>query len=240
MKLKMAGRLVLAVAGVLIAGGLAVAQGPGGEGMPGGGGMAGTEGMGSGFGEHRPPMEKAFGGAGGQFWNNPRIVAELKLTDDQRKAMDGILQEHRMKLVDLQASLKKAELGMEPLMKTDTPDQAAILAQIDKVAQARAELEKANARFLLALRAKLTPDQWKQLQAMRENHMDRGRDGEHGQQRGGWGQGGQRPGMGGQGNQFYFHRQIPPAPPAPSAAPQGSPAPAPEPAPAPSGTGDVQ
>ena len=144
-----------------------------------------------------------------------------------------------MKLVDLQASLKKAELGMEPLMKADTPDQAAILAQIDKVAQARAELEKANARFLLALRAKLTPDQWKQLQAMRQNHMDRGRDGDRGQQRGGWGPGGPRPGMDGQGNQFYFYRQIPPAP---SAAPQGSPAPppAPESVPAPSGTGDVQ
>ena len=229
MKFTMAGRLVLAVAGVLIAGGLASAQGPGGGGMAGGGGM------GSGFGEHRPPMEQAFGGAGGQFWNNPRTVAALKLTDDQRKAMDGILQEHRMKLVDLEASLKKAELEMEPLMKADTPDQAAILAQIDKVAQARAELEKANARFLLALRGKLTPDQWKQLQTMRENHMDRGRDGERGQQPGGWGKGGQRPGMGGQGNQFYFHRQVPPPP---GAAPQGAPAPAP--APAPSGTGDAQ
>ena len=237
MRFTMAGRLVLAVAGVLIAGGLAGAQGPGGGGMAGGGGM------GPGFGEHRPPMEQAFGGAGGQFWNNPRTVAELKLSDDQRKAMDGILQDHRMKLVDLQAGLKKAELEMEPLMNADAPDQAAILAQIDKVAQARAELEKANARFLLALRGKLTPDQWKQLQTMRQNHMDRGRDGDRGQQRGGWEQGGQRPGMGGPGNQF--HRQMPPPPPpdaappeAPELAPQGAPAPPPAP-PAP-GTGDVQ
>ena len=149
---------------------------------------------------------------------------ELKLSDDQRKAMDGILQDHRMKLVDLQASLKKAELEMQPLMKAEQPDQAAILAQIDKVAQARAELEKANARFLLALRGKLTPDQWKQLQTMRENRMDRMRDGDRGPAVG-WGQGGQRPGMGGPGNQF--HRQMPPPP---GAAPQGAPAP---PAPAP-------
>jgi Spy/CpxP family protein refolding chaperone len=176
-------------------------------------------------------MEKAFGAAGGQFWNNPRIVAQLKLTDDQRKAMDGILQEHRMTLVDLQANLKKAELGMVPLMKADEPNQGAILAQIDKVAQARAELEKGNARFLLALRGKLTPDQWKQLRTMRKNHMDRGWDGDHGQ-RGGWGQGGQQPGMGGPGGQF--HRQMPSAP---GTAPQGAPAPAPAPAP---GTGDVQ
>ena len=47
------------------------------------------------------------------------------------------------------------------------------LAQIDKVAQARAELEKANARFLLALRAKLTPEQWKALQAFRAERRDR-------------------------------------------------------------------
>jgi Spy/CpxP family protein refolding chaperone len=175
-------------------------------------------------------MEKAFGGAGGRFWNNPRIVAQLNLTDDQRKAMDGILQEHRMHLVDLQANFKKAELEMQPLMKADQPNQGAILAQIDKVAQARAELEKANARFLLALRGKLTPDQWKQLRTMRENHMDRGRDG-------GWGQGGQRPGMGGPGNQF--HRQMPPPP--PDIAPQDTPAPAPPPAPqGPGGTGEQQ
>jgi hypothetical protein len=52
-------------------------------------------------------------------------------------------------------------------MSADQPSEQLILAQIDKIAQARAELEKANARFLLAIRAKLTPDQWKQLQAAR-------------------------------------------------------------------------
>ena len=74
--------------------------------------------------QHRPPMERAFGGAGahGQWWNNPNIVKQLKLTDDQRKAMDGIMQDHRMKLIDLQANLEKAEVTMGPLMKADMPD----------------------------------------------------------------------------------------------------------------------
>ena len=44
------------------------------------------------------------------------------------------------------------------------------MSQIDKIAQARAELEKANARFLFALRAKLTPEQWKQVQEFRTSH----------------------------------------------------------------------
>jgi hypothetical protein len=50
-------------------------------------------------------MERAFGsGAHNGWWNNPRIAERLKLTDDQRKAMDGIMLEHREKLIDLQAN----------------------------------------------------------------------------------------------------------------------------------------
>lgn len=121
--------------------------------------------------QRRPPMERAFGmvGAQGRWWNNPRIVDVLKLSEAQREAMDNILLEHRGNLIDLRASLEKAELAMEPLLNADQPNETQILAQIDKVAQARAELEKANARFLLALRGKLTPEQWKQVQDFRNN-----------------------------------------------------------------------
>ena len=59
---------------------------------------------------------------------------------------------------------------MEPLMKADQPDEGQILSQIDRVAQARAELEKANARMLLGIRKQLTPEQWKQTEAEREAH----------------------------------------------------------------------
>ncbi len=220
-------RFVLVVAGVLMAGGLAGAQRPGGAGA------------GPGFAQHTPPMERAFGfeGARGQWWNNPRMVTQLKLTDDQRKAMDGILQDHRMKLIDLRANLEKAEVTMQPLINADEPNETEILAAIDKVAQARAELEKANARFLLELRAKLTPDQWKQLQTMHQDRMEHERMRDWG--RGQWGHDGRGPGMGGPG-QFrgqggQFHR--------PPAAPQGAPAPAPGAAPAPApapGTGEEQ
>lgn len=187
-------RLGLAIAGVLLAGAV-FAQGPGGGPGPG-----------AGFGEHRPPVEKAFGPRSGRghWWNNPRMVEKLKLTDEQRKAFDGILLEHRKRLIDLRASLAKAELTLEPLMREDQPNEAAILAQIDKVAQARAELEKANAAFLLAIRARLTPEQWKLVQAERANHT---------QQRGGWQQRGQ--GRGGQGQGGQYRRHLPPPHPAP-------------------------
>ena len=50
------------------------------------------------------------------------------------------------------------------MLEVDRPDEAKVLAQIDRVAQDRAELEKANARMLLGLRNVLTPEQWKKLQ----------------------------------------------------------------------------
>jgi len=118
-------------------------------------------------------MERSMGPRGehgrefGRWWDNPRIAEKLKLTDTQRKAMDDIYQQHRLKLVDLHATLEKAELEMEPMINADEPDEAKILSQIDRVAQARAELEKANARMLLDIRKQLTPDQWKQIKAER-------------------------------------------------------------------------
>jgi Spy/CpxP family protein refolding chaperone len=162
-----------------------------------------------GFGDHHPPFERALGPQGkqGHWWNNPEMVEKLKLADDQRKQMDAILFDHRASLIDMRASVEKAELAMEPLMRDDQPNEAKILAQIDKIAQARAELEKANARFLLAIRAKLTPEQWKLLQAERGmRHEDRDP----------WQERGQR--------QRDDHRDIlPPLPPPPGAGPQGSP-----------------
>jgi periplasmic protein CpxP/Spy len=60
--------------------------------------------------------------------------------------------QNRIKLIDLTATLEQAELMLEPLVENIRPgDEAKILAQIDEVANARAELEKANARLLLAI-----------------------------------------------------------------------------------------
>lgn len=116
--------------------------------------------------DRRPPMERAFHtGTPGRWWNNPEMARKLGLNADQQKKMDDIFQQSRLNLIDLNASLQKEETIMEPLMEADQPDEAKILQQIDRVAQARAELEKANARMLLGIRRTLTPDQWKKLQA---------------------------------------------------------------------------
>jgi periplasmic protein CpxP/Spy len=149
---------------------LAPMQGPDMGGNPGGGMDRGP------MSPHRPPMERAFRmGPHGRWWNNSDVAQKLGLSTDQQKKMDDIFLQSRLKLIDQHAAVEKEETILEPLLAAEQPDETRILAQIDKVAQARAELEKANARMLLGLRGVLTTAQWKTLQTLGPG--DRGRRG---------------------------------------------------------------
>jgi Spy/CpxP family protein refolding chaperone len=124
-------------------------------------------------GDRGGPMERSFrGGERGRWWDNPQVAQQIGITDDQKKKMDDIFQQHRLQLVDLNATLQKDEIILHPLIEADQPDESKVLSQIDTIAQARAELEKANARMLFDIRKVLTPDQWKKLQTMAQNRRD--------------------------------------------------------------------
>jgi Spy/CpxP family protein refolding chaperone len=125
-----------------------------GQGMgPGGPGMG--QGMGPGPGMGRGSM--------GKWWTNSALVQKLGLNDTQVQKIEKIFQDHRMQLIDLRAAVAKQEATLEPLVEAEHPNEAQVTAQIDKIAQARANLEKSNAQMLLAIRQVLTVDQWKQL-----------------------------------------------------------------------------
>lgn len=160
-------------------------------------------------GQNAEKMDQGRGGWGGGmhsgfrivppgiWWHNPDLIQKLNLTPDQQKRMDEILQQSRLQLIDLRANVEKQEVLMEPMLAANPPDTNKILAQIDHTAQARAELEKANAKMLLGIRNLLTPDQWTKLQAeQRERRSMRMRQGGmHGGPGGSGGPGG--PGGGG-------------------------------------------
>ena len=106
-------------------------------------------------------------GLSGAWWRNPTYAANLNLTAEQQKRMDDVLQDSRLKIIDANAKLEKEELLLKPLMDADRLEEAQVLSQIDRVAQARAELEKVNARMLLGIRQILTPEQWTSLQNLK-------------------------------------------------------------------------
>jgi protein CpxP len=105
------------------------------------------------------------GGLAGRWWANPRVAERLGLTPFQQKRMDDIFQQNRLKLIELAAVLDKEEVLLEPLMEADQPDAVKIRSQIEHIAQARIELEKANANMLLGIRLVLTASQWRELRA---------------------------------------------------------------------------
>jgi Spy/CpxP family protein refolding chaperone len=92
------------------------------------------------------------------------MVERLGLTPEQQQKMDDVFQQNRARLIDLTASLDKEEAALEPLVAADQPDAAKVRVQISLVADARSELEKANANMLLGLRLVLTLEQWRKLQ----------------------------------------------------------------------------
>jgi len=107
----------------------------------------------------------------GMWWKNPDLAQKISLTSDQQKRMDDIFQQSRLQLIDLKANVEKQEVMLEPMLSANPPDTNKVLAQIDHVAGARAELEKANARMLLGIRGVLSADQWTKLQAEQRDNQ---------------------------------------------------------------------
>ena len=107
---------------------------------------------------------------GGKWWKNSEVVQKVGLSDSQVQQMEKIFQEYRLKLIDQHAALQKEELTLEPLIESEQPDETKIAAQIDRVADARAALEKSNAMMFLGIRKVMTVDQWKTLQSISPPH----------------------------------------------------------------------
>jgi len=96
----------------------------------------------------------------GTFWRNVNWISVLDLSTDQRRRMDDIFQQFRLKLVDDNAALSKEEVMLEPLWRDlSSSSEAKLLAQIDRIAEARAQLEKTNSRMLVSLLKVMTPEQ---------------------------------------------------------------------------------
>ena len=146
------------LAALLLMSSLGLAQMPGSGGPPQGPPPEGRGHMSGPRGGRPGPM--------GRWWKNAEVVQKVGLSDTQVQKIEQIFQDHRMRLIDIRANLERAELTLQPMIESDNPDETAVMKQMDKVAAQRAELEKANAQMLFAIRRVLGPEQWKKLQAL--------------------------------------------------------------------------
>ncbi len=148
---------------ILLISALALAQGPPPPPGPPGPGPGGNRMM-----MHQRGMRGL-----GRWWKNADVVKQVGISDEQVQKMEQIFQQHRLKLIDLKANLERDEVKLQPLVEADNPNEQAVMSQIDKVAAARAELEKSNAAMMFAIRRVLTPEQWKKLQDLKAQRPGR-------------------------------------------------------------------
>jgi protein CpxP len=117
---------------------------------------------------HQPP----------KWWVDPKLKAELGITDQQSATIEAIWRKDLQSRAEGRNRLEKLESQLDQMMLDASLDEAAFLAQLDKVESARSEASKARMLMLYRINKVLTPDQRAKLadkaKAMREQRDGRG------------------------------------------------------------------
>jgi len=103
--------------------------------------------------------------SGAAWWTNTALVRRLGITEDQKKKIEAIFEQNRPMLVQTKDELEKQEAALARMLEADPMESTkAISAQIDRVIQARGNMERTNSGMTLEMRQILTRAQWVQLQ----------------------------------------------------------------------------
>ena len=102
-----------------------------------------------------------------QWWRNPELAQKIGLTDQQTQQLEKISQASQLKMIDLRADLEKQRVILGPMLQTYHPDEAQVLAQVERVSQARTAVERERVQTMLATRNVLTEEQWNKLKDSR-------------------------------------------------------------------------
>ena len=145
--------------------------GPGGMGMPGGGGRMG--GMHGGGMPHDDDGNGPTGGMrggsrnnsiAGRWWDNKGMAKTLGLNGDQQKRMDQVFSQNRDTLQQRYDAFVKQKAKLDNLKRSNNASENDLFTEIQRTAQARAELEQAYTHMQLQIRGELTPDQINKLE----------------------------------------------------------------------------
>jgi Spy/CpxP family protein refolding chaperone len=111
----------------------------------------------------------------GKWWQDERFRRELGLTAEQSTRLEEIFQKHQPKLREHMRTLNETEDQLSQLIEKG--DDASVMAHMQVVEAARAELNKMRTLMLLRMRRSLTADQWAKFTAMAASDRDqRNRD----------------------------------------------------------------
>ncbi len=100
------------------------------------------------------------------WWSKP-VAQELNLSIDQKRQVRQTIKEYRPRLVELRATVDRAEANLETQFNQQPVDARKANDAIEQLASARADLTRTLSQMSLKLRTVLTQPQWEELQRKR-------------------------------------------------------------------------
>jgi Spy/CpxP family protein refolding chaperone len=101
----------------------------------------------------------------------PKAKAELKLSDEQKEKMQAIRRQAAKEQIRLSADRKLAHLELQELLEAETPNQAAIDRQVQRLAELNAQMTKSKLQSRIAAGSVLTKEQKAGMRKMMANRM---------------------------------------------------------------------
>jgi len=98
------------------------------------------------------------------WWTDTRLVAQLGLSEDQKRRIENTFEAYRQNLSSATDELEREEAQLATLLEAESIDRSEVSRQINRVIQARGDMERTNATMMLEMREHLTRAQWTQLQ----------------------------------------------------------------------------
>jgi Spy/CpxP family protein refolding chaperone len=94
-----------------------------------------------------------------KWWIDPKMRAELGITDSQSAAIEAIWSKGFPQRAETYTRLHKLEDTLDQMMLNASAEEAVIVAQLDKVEAARTEASKSRVLMLYRINKILTPEQ---------------------------------------------------------------------------------
>ena len=128
----------------------------------------------SGVGFARPPFEHA-----GSDRDPGAFIEEnaesLGLNDETISAIRSIVAESKDTGDQLHVELRELHKGMKALLSQGSPDESAVMTQVDAIGAAEVEMQRHRLGTMLKIRALLTPEQREEMTWLREDSRGRWR-----------------------------------------------------------------
>lgn len=95
----------------------------------------------------------------------PHVVEKLGVPRELAKQVQDLTFDANEAIIPLEADLKRAQLQLERLLSTDSPDESAVFKQVEEVGRAETAVRRNRLGLMVRIKRLLGPELWRKLEA---------------------------------------------------------------------------